>query len=218
MHTCPLPYPCREACSCPQTTVPDRDGYAHAQGPHGGQADPHGHDAAALLLLAFEKSVWPAYAEEHEEELEAGDDNDLDFRIITQGERLAAYVHKLRVTRASVIARCLDWVSSHEEAQTQEHWNPEYGPDATSYNGAKAFLSKWSKLAHFPLGSQAAGGIHWSADTCQELTRLIVADSDRRGALTPVVNKYTIQLINRANKAAPSPDLALALKMLKHTT
>lgn len=57
-----------------------------------------------------------------------------------------------------------------------------------------------------------------SADTCQELTRLIVADGDRRGALTPVVNKYTMQLINRANKAAPSPDLALALDMLKHTT
>ena len=176
----------------------------------------HGHDAAAMLLLAFEKSVWPAYAEEHEEELEY---NDLDFHIITQGERLAAYVHKLRVTRASVIARCLDWVSSYEEAQARESWNPEYGPDcSTSYNGAKAFLNKWSKLAHFPKGSKAAGGVHWSADTCQELTRLIVADGDRRMALTPVVNKYTMQLINRANKAAPSPDLALALDMLKHTT
>lgn len=166
-----------------------------------------------------ERALWPAYAEEHEEELEAGDDNDLDFRIVTQGERLAAYVHKLRVTRASVIARCLDWVSNHEEAQARESWIPEFGPDcSTSYNGAKAFLNKWSKLAHFPQGSQAAGGVHWSADTCQELTRLIVADGDRRGALTPVVNKYTMQLINRANKAAPSPDLALALDMLKHTT
>ena len=39
---------------------------------------------------------------------------------------------------------------------------------------------------------------------------------DNRGGVD--INKYTMQLINRANKAAPSPDLALALDMLKHTT
>ena len=58
-------------------------------------------------------------AEKHEEELEAGEYKDNDFRDAAYGRQLGVYVHELRVPRANVIARCVDWVSGKDEAKAR---------------------------------------------------------------------------------------------------